>query len=234
MLLCIRSVASLTAIARDAEIFLAALERLRRPRVLSEHLHQSAPASKRLLTADEANGGARTPRRFCWRDAEQSGRASHRCRARNSEDVDPRTLRGRHVCSSGSTDFARRGSLSSDRATSIGGTHRNASPLHRPWTRSSPAVRDDLAWRRSPSLSRLIRSNVARRFHVRGADLLRRLLGLCLLRTSYDLLGEIALAGPGRPRLEVWEQPYRRQFRLPHREAPHSPRDPRLRRAGLG
>jgi hypothetical protein len=57
--------------------------------------------------------------------------------------------------------------------------------------------------------------DIARRFHVRGADLLGRLLILPLLQASYHLLGVIARSGLGRPRLEVWEQPYCRQFWLP-------------------
>jgi len=56
---------------------------------------------------------------------------------------------------------------------------------------------------------------VARRFRVRGSDLLGRLPGLPTLLASYRLLGALATAGPGWPNLRNWEQPCRLRFQTP-------------------
>jgi DNA-binding MarR family transcriptional regulator len=60
---------------------------------------------------------------------------------------------------------------------------------------------------------------IARSFRVRGPDLLGRLPGLPTLLASHRLLGAIAMAGSGWPRLLAWEQPCRRQFRRPTAKA---------------
>jgi hypothetical protein len=56
-------------------------------------------------------------------------------------------------------------------------------------------------------------------FRVRGADLRGRLPGLALLHACHRLLGALAVAGPGWPRLLAWEQPFRRRFRRPTAKA---------------
>jgi hypothetical protein len=61
---------------------------------------------------------------------------------------------------------------------------------------------------------------VARRFRIRGADLLGRLPGLPTLLASHRLLGALAMAGPGWPRLLNWEQPCRRRFQRPTAKVP--------------
>ncbi|MCC7370441.1 MAG: replication-relaxation family protein [Chloroflexi bacterium] len=61
---------------------------------------------------------------------------------------------------------------------------------------------------------------IARRFRARGSDLLGRLPGLPTLLASYHLLGALARAGPGWPRLLSWEQPCRRCFQRPTAKAP--------------
>lgn len=61
---------------------------------------------------------------------------------------------------------------------------------------------------------------IARRFRIRGADLLGRLPGLPTLLASHRLLGALAMAGPGWPRLLSWEQPFRRRFRRPTAKTP--------------
>ncbi|MCC6176053.1 MAG: hypothetical protein IT305_12170 [Chloroflexi bacterium] len=61
---------------------------------------------------------------------------------------------------------------------------------------------------------------VARRFRIRSNDLLGRLPGLPTLLASYRLLGALAMAGPGWPRLLSWEQPFRRRFQRPTAKAP--------------
>ena len=62
--------------------------------------------------------------------------------------------------------------------------------------------------------------DVARRFRIRSDDLLGRLPGLPTLLASYRLLGALALAGPGWPRLLSWEQPCRRRFQRPAAKTP--------------
>jgi hypothetical protein len=61
--------------------------------------------------------------------------------------------------------------------------------------------------------------DLARRYGVRGSDLLGRLPGLPLLHACHRLLGALATAGPGWPRLLEWEQPCRRQFSVPTAKA---------------
>jgi hypothetical protein len=61
--------------------------------------------------------------------------------------------------------------------------------------------------------------DLAHRYRVRGADLLARLPDLPLLHACYRLLGALAMAGPGWPSLLGWEQPCRRQFRVPTAKA---------------
>jgi hypothetical protein len=63
-------------------------------------------------------------------------------------------------------------------------------------------------------------TNLARRYRLRRSDLLSRLPGLPTLLASYRLLGALAMAGPGWPRLRGWEQPCRRRFRRPTAKAP--------------
>jgi len=63
---------------------------------------------------------------------------------------------------------------------------------------------------------------LVRRFRLRRSDLLGRLPGLPTLLASYRLLGSLAMAGPGWPRLLGWEQPYRRRFQRPTAKAPSS------------
>lgn len=72
---------------------------------------------------------------------------------------------------------------------------------------------------------------IARRFRVRGSDLLGRLPGLPTLLASYRLLGALAMAGPGWPCLISWEQPFRRRLHVPTAKAPQGwscRRTPRL------
>ena len=77
-------------------------------------------------------------------------------------------------------------------------------------------------------------TNLVRRYRLRGSDLLGRLPGLPTLLASYRLLGALAMAGPGWPRLLGWEQPCRRRFRRPTAKAPSRLELPGARRARLG
>jgi hypothetical protein len=52
-------------------------------------------------------------------------------------------------------------------------------------------------------------------FRARGSDLRCRLPGLADLHTCHRLLGALAMAGPGWPRLLARERPFRRRFRRP-------------------
>jgi hypothetical protein len=63
-------------------------------------------------------------------------------------------------------------------------------------------------------------TTLVRRFRLRGRDLLGRLTSLPTLLASYRLLGALAMAGPGWPRLLGWEQPYRRRFQRPTAKTP--------------
>jgi hypothetical protein len=62
--------------------------------------------------------------------------------------------------------------------------------------------------------------DVARRFRVRGEDLLGRLPDVPTLLASYRLLGALVMAGPGWPRLLSWQQPFRRRIQRPTAKAP--------------
>jgi hypothetical protein len=68
-------------------------------------------------------------------------------------------------------------------------------------------------------LQQLDPRDLTRRYGVRGSDVLGRLSGLPLLQACHRLLGALAMAGPGWPRLLEWEQPCRRQFRVPTAKA---------------
>lgn len=56
---------------------------------------------------------------------------------------------------------------------------------------------------------------LARRFHLRRADLFALLPGLPQLAAAYEVLGALAASQPGRPSLLAWERPWRARWRRP-------------------
>ena len=62
-------------------------------------------------------------------------------------------------------------------------------------------------------------AHLARRAHLRGPDLLDRLLGLPLLLAAYQLLAALAGAPGECAELLAWDQPWRGRIRLPTRKA---------------
>jgi len=65
-------------------------------------------------------------------------------------------------------------------------------------------------------------TELARRNHARGSDLLALLPRLPQLASLYDLLGAIAGARDGRPHLVAWERPWHWRYRHPTAKAPVS------------
>lgn len=58
-------------------------------------------------------------------------------------------------------------------------------------------------------------SALARRFHLRRADLFALLPGLPQLTATYEVLGALATSQPGRPSLLAWERPWSARWQRP-------------------
>jgi len=61
---------------------------------------------------------------------------------------------------------------------------------------------------------------MARKYHLRGSDVVGLLPRLPQLGALYDMLGAVASSRPGRPSLLAWERPWHRRFRRPIAKAP--------------
>jgi hypothetical protein len=61
---------------------------------------------------------------------------------------------------------------------------------------------------------------MARKFHLRGSDLLCLLPRLPQLAALYDMLGALSASHSGRPNLLAWERPWSRQYRSSTAKAP--------------
>lgn len=61
---------------------------------------------------------------------------------------------------------------------------------------------------------------IARKYRLRGSDLVGLLPRLPQLAGLYDMLGVLAASRPGRPELLVWGRPWSRQYRPPTTKAP--------------
>ena len=62
-------------------------------------------------------------------------------------------------------------------------------------------------------------SALARRFHLRRADLFALLPGLPQLTAAYEVLGALAASQPRRPSLLAWERPWHARWRSPTRKS---------------
>ena len=228
MLLCIRSLASWTAIARDAEMFLAALERLRRPRVLSEQAHQSAPASKRLLLTKSTAGPGRHDG-FAGVTPSKRPRVS-RARARNSEELirvpfADVTLLERLDGSGGAAVYRRIARLRS--AGLVGTLRPSIDPGHGPVL----LYVTDLGLAAVAVAQQADPLDVARRFTcVERTCFVDSWACVCFAQATICWGRSLWPARAGH----VWRSEHRSPPSGSRGEAPHHLRDPRLRRAGLG